>query len=383
MNPVDKKILILTSSTGGGHDSAAAALNTALEKNGAQCEVRNFLDFTPKAKKTVLSKGHVFIYRHAPLLYALGYRFEEVFPENLYANYARYAHPIKRYILNGGYDVVVCVHIFPMLMLTAAQKKYGYDVPTYFISTDYTCSPGAGQMNPKMLFIPPGCRKEFERSYAGRTVPPIAETGIPVAEAFREKVSKEEARRKLIESAKEKHDLGKSSFFSLLEAERKLVMVSAGSMGCGPLKKISEELAKMRPDVTVAVFTGNNKKLYRQLEARNRETGNLMPLGFTKEMPLWMHAADLMISKPGGLTSTEAATAGLPLLLFDEVPGLETHNMAYFVKRGCAVREKTAERLIRRASLMLDNEEELAGIRKQQKKLFPGTAADVITSLLF
>ena len=362
----EKKILILTSSTGGGHDSAAAAVRCALEEKGALCEVRDFLDFLPKAKRTMLAGGHVFLYRHAPWLFALGYRFEEMFPKNLYTDYAGYAHPLGCYVISRGFDAVICVHIFPVLMLTAAKRKYGYDVPAYFISTDYTSSPGAGQMEAEKLFVPKGCREEFKKAYAGTELPFIAETGIPVAKAFGKPVEKAEAMRKLG-----------------IPAGRKLVLVSAGSMGCGPLLRTAADLAEARPDVMVAVFTGSNKKMFRQMEEKSRALPNLLPVSFTKEMPLWMHAADLMISKPGGLSSTEAATAGLPLLLFDEVPGLETHNMAYFVKRGCAAREKTAERLIRRASLMLDNDEELAGIRKRQKKLFSEDAAEQIISLLF
>ena len=371
MNDGRKKILILTLSAGGGHNSAAGAVKDALEQKGFSCEIKNSLDFTSSVKKFIVTNGHVLMYRHLPKLYALGYKIQDsLSSEDLYADYRRFAKQASAFVLAGGFHAVICVHIFPAIMLTEAKKKFSFHVPVFFISTDYTSSPGADRTRADRYFVPEGCGKEFlARSKTDLSSDRIEETGIPVNAVFYQHLPKEEARQRLS---------GICSEFSGTRAEDPVVLIGAGSMGCGPLKEIAIRLASEQPGIRVVVFCGKNGKLKGRLDQAGKDLPNLIPLGFTKEVPLWMRAADLMITKPGGLTTTEAAVSGLPLLLFDEVPGLETHNMAWLVRRGCAMKAKNIPGIIRTAVMLVNTKKYLAGITARQKKHFSKNSAERI-----
>ena len=113
------KVLILSCNTGGGHNSAAAAISEYFEKMGSRCDIVNALDFLPKARAELISRGHVLAYKYAPKLYGAGYRIGERIPQShLYEQNAKGADELCRKLFSGSYDVVISVHIFAAMMMT-------------------------------------------------------------------------------------------------------------------------------------------------------------------------------------------------------------------------------------------------------------------------
>ena len=131
-----------------------------------------------------------------------------------------------------------------------------------------------------------------------------------------------------------------------------LVLIASGSIGCGPLEEVCSQLLCRLPHTsTVAVICGHNEKLYESLlELGNRS--NLRVLGFTKDVPAYMDAADLMLTKPGGLSSTEAAAKGLPMIFIDAVGGCEGRNLEFYTRYELA---ETADSVNRLAKLVCTN----------------------------
>ena len=123
-------------------------------------------------------------------------------------------------------------------------------------------------------------------------------------------------------------------------------------MGCGPIKRLARRLTEMLPEEgMLIVICGHNEKLYESLlELGNRS--NLRVLGFTKEVPAYMDAADLMLTKPGGLSSTEAAAKGLPMIFIDAVGGCEGRNLEFYTRYELA---ETADSVNRLAKLVCTN----------------------------
>ena len=113
------RVLILSANTGGGHNSTAQALAHALARHGAEYEIADTLAFISVRLSDLVSRGHTYVYRRLPRLFGIGYRFEERHtPHFIYEQCARGAESLYRKLTAGGFDAVLCVHVFSAMMLT-------------------------------------------------------------------------------------------------------------------------------------------------------------------------------------------------------------------------------------------------------------------------
>ena len=147
-------------------------------------------------------------------------------------------------------------------------------------------------------------------------------TGIPVRISASEHIGKQAARESLC-----------------VEPDARLAVVMGGSMGGGRMEDVVRELLKRTDANTmVAALCGSNTALTKRMERHFATETRLRVIGYTKQAALWMEACDVLLTKPGGLTSTEAAVKGVPLVLTAPIPGCETLNAAYFHEHGLARR---------------------------------------------
>lgn len=347
------KVLILTCNTGGGHNAAAKAISKELTRRNIENEVKDALEFVPRTKKELIENGHSIVYKYAPNLFGEGYEFLDKQPHNhlLYMDFSRYALFISNYIAKHQFDTAVCVHEFPAIMLSNARNLYQIEIKQYFVATDYTCSPGVNDLTMDKWFIPFGLKNEFAEK--GIDAEKIVETGIPVDSLNYEKIDKIEARRALG-----------------IREDIPLVLISAGTFGCGPVKEIAEELRKLGNEKAgIVILCGRNKSLLKDL-AIEIEDGLFFPVGFTDKVRLWMAAADVLITKAGGLSTTEAASLGLPMVFINAIPGLETHNLNFFVNNGCGLTSDDVGEICRLAKELYENDEKALEIIENQRKLF-------------
>lgn len=349
------KLLILTCSTGGGHTSAAHAIAQAAAEAGAECKIEDALRFLPGLDGKVISYGHTFVYRHLPNLFGVGYKYEQRSGADAFRlECYRGARALGLYIADGCYDAVVSVHIFASFMLAKLRKDGQLSIPTANVATDYTCSPGFAECKLDMNFVPHGLAPEF--TGCGLDAERVFETGIPVAKEFDERTPKKLARAVLG-----------------LPEEGKLCLLMCGSMGCGPMEELADSLSRAMPeDGMLAVFCGTNTKLYEALSGCGLE--NVRVIGFTKRVSVWMDAADLMISKPGGSTSTETMSKRLPMIIINAVPGCETKNLEYLTGRGCAL-SAPDEEIPPLARRVLEDDSCIEGLRANMEMYFPHGAA--------
>ena len=145
---------------------------------------RDALAFLPKSSANFISKGHNFAYRYAPKLYGVGYRMEERNPSPLlYEQSAKGADLLREALRADGADAAICVHVFPAMMITELRRRGELSLPAWFVATDYTCSPGVGELDMDGYCIPhPALLEEF--AAAGLDPSRLHATGIPVSPDF-------------------------------------------------------------------------------------------------------------------------------------------------------------------------------------------------------
>ncbi len=355
------RVLILSANTGSGHNSTAAAIAEQLEKMSVEYEIMDTLAFISEKVSELISRGHSYVYRRLPHLFGFGYRFEEKHaPRFIYEQCARGADALQEKLEEGHFNAVICVHVFAGLMVTEVRHKYHNPTPTYFVATDYTCSPGLAEMQMDGYFIPHRMlRGNFVR-YGFVPIDKMIVTGIPVRQEFCEHVDAKEARRAL--------DLPENG---------RIVLLSCGSMGCGKLEKSALMLYRGMPkDSTLVVLCGRNEKTYEALIPRACE--RLRVLQFTDQIATYMAAADLYLTKPGGLTTSEAIAKELPMMLIDAVPGLETRNFNFLIANGVADGAKSWRQLVTLVQRGLSDSSTLDAQREAMKTFTVKNAAELI-----
>ena len=326
------------------------------------CDIIDALQFISERASQFISNWHTRIYLYAPKLFKAGYQGAEnhdsLFREGtgIYKFLTSGADRIYDYIVEGEYDNIICTHVFPALAISEMQERHpSMRITTSFISTDYTCSPSVSDSNLEWYFIPAESLKdEFVR--CGVPSEKLVASGLPAKRAFYARPDKKAAKAALGFDEDQRH-----------------LLVMCGSMGCGPIRDITELLCEnISEDQTVTVVCGSNEELYEKLNKRFGSVPRVHIRAVVSDMPPLMQSADLFLTKPGGLSSTEAAAAGVPMVLIDAVAGCEEHNLDFFLKLGGAVTAETPEELAELALSLLSDEARL-------KEMFAALApSDVI-----
>lgn len=364
------KALVLSCNTGEGHNSVAKAIKECFDANGEQCDIVDSLKFISDRVSGFMSKGHVLVYRHIPVLFRKGYSHaeghEELFEEDsfTYKLMAAGAENLYNYIVENGYDTVICSHVFPSLMLTEVLKEYKAELRTCYVSTDYTISPGTIESRLDGYFMSDAVSAEQLEGQldTGRVI----ESGIPVRQDFFRRVPKPEAKKAMGIPEDAKH-----------------ILMMCGSMGCGPIKRLAQRLAESLDDGQyLTVVCGTNRRLENRLENRAEERENVRVLGYCDNIPLLMDSADLYLTKPGGISVSEAAVKALPMVLVNTVAGCEEYNLDYAVECGLAKTADTVEELAELCVRLINNDDELIAMHEAGRRIAVHNGAQIVYEYL-
>lgn len=358
------RVLILTCNTGGGHNACAKAIQEVFVENGHSCETADAISFVSEKLSKFMDWGHTTMYRHIPKLFRFGYGFAEKHPAMLDDDAAVYklltdgTKQLNDFIKTGEFDTVICTHVFSGLLLRQMLKEYPMKLKTAFVGTDYTCSPGTARSELDYYFIPAESLKE-EFIEQGIPVKKIVASGIPVRKEFYAQGDKAKAKRKLGIDPHHTH-----------------LLMMCGSMGCGPLEKLTKLLNSSMPDtMELSIVCGTNEKLQSELVEEFGDLPNVHIHGFVKDMACLMDSADLYLTKPGGLSSTEAAAKKLPMVLINAVAGCEEYNLNYFVSLGGAVTADEPEELSQLAIRLMENQDKRYAMANALDTAIPVNAA--------
>lgn len=365
------RTLILSCNTGEGHNSCAKAIQETYSVHGETCDVVDALQFISKRASQFISDWHSRIYRHAPKLYKAGYHTAEertsVFREGttVYRYLTSGSEKLYHFILDGGYDNIICTHVFPALALTAMLKHHPMPLVTSFVSTDYTCSPSVENSELDYYFIPDiSLTEEFVQCGVPREK--LIDSGMPVKQAFYQDTDKAAA----------KAELG-------LPVDHQHLLVMCGSIGCGPIKELTEDLLiRLTSEQELTIVCGANEELFAKLERHFAHDPRIHIHGMVDYVPLLIHSADLFLTKPGGLSTSEAAACGVPMLLMDTVAGCEGHNLNFFLRQGIAVTADTPKHLADLAAALLADPEQLQEMSRAARHRKGDTPSETIYAFL-
>lgn len=339
------RVLILSCNTGQGHNSVSAAIGEYLQDRGVCCHRQDALSFVSEHLSQFISKGHDYMYRHIPRLVDWGYGFAEkhtgLLEEDgrIYKLFARGAEKLWEYCKNESYDVILCPHVFSAMLVSEMQRQFGKTAQVYFIATDYTCSPGAAAGKLDGWFIPD---ESLKQEFMDQGIPEdwLFGVGIPIRQCFFDRLPKEKA----------KTELG-------IAPEQKHLVMSCGSMGCGPMEELTDLISRnLTENQVMTVICGTNEKLRERLQEDFGERKGLRIVGYCKDMGLMMDSADVFLTKPGGISVTEAAAKGLPMVLVNAVSGCEEYNLRFFTERGMALTADTSQDLAELALRLLEDQ---------------------------
>lgn len=365
------KVLVLSCNTGQGHNSAAKAVQEKMISLHHECDFKDALAYSSKRLSDSISTSYDKIVLHTPKAFGIGYRFSKSMTYKqgelkspFYAMNMSYSKKLYDDIVDGGYDAVVCTHVFAAQAVTHAKHKYGLDVPLYAVATDYSLCPFYDELDVDMCFI---STAEVIKEYTDRgiSIDKICPSGIPISERFEIQISKEEARAKLG-----------------INNNRFLCLIMSGSMGFGNIYKLIDQILEKLPvpDYDILVIAGKNHKLMQGINEKYAKHDNIAAIGYTNEVHLFMKASDVVITKPGGLSSTEAMVTNVPLILTKPIPGCETENYELLTSLNAALEGKDIEKAVS-AVCLLKNDKTVSDILvNNQKKYINKTASTTICS---
>jgi processive 1,2-diacylglycerol beta-glucosyltransferase len=363
------RVLIATVTAGAGHLAAAAALEEAWQAMRAgdvvdKVDLEKF--FSPLHRK-IVSDGYVQLVNHAPELWGMMFAKTDKPKAARALNRVRAFFPSKsrarfgRYVRHTRPDVVLCTHYFPLETLNHLRHKRNVPRPlAVSVVTDFEAH--ALWMDACVDLYCVAAEETKARLVArGARAEDVAVTGIPISAKFSARLNVKAVRRRLG-----------------LRDDLPVLLVPSGGFGMGPVAEILAELDRVERPFQTVVVTGRNAELRRELAAQDRKHPTQV-LGFALNMHELMAVADLLITKPGGLTSSEALAMGKPLFILSPIPGQEAANSDFLLEHGAAAKVNRVEDLPYRIEQLLGSRK-LAEMGRAAKALGrPAAARDVVS----
>lgn len=367
------KALILSCNTGQGHNTAGRAILEELTARGIACEMQDTLVFASRFVSRAVCEIYNNAALHIPKIVGAGISTARGIDKlckkrsPCYIANMPYAAKLYRYIEENGFDTVIMPHVFPSEALTRISRKLSnkLNVTTCFVATDYAYPPFLSDTELDIYCIPHKDLKEkFEQ--AGIPSEKIVVTGIPVSASLQAEKTMLEAREELD-----------------LPQDKKIILVMTGSMGYGNTEELTAKLlAKISDNTHIIVLGGKNEKMKANLRATHAGDSRITVLDFTQKVGLYLAASNLLFTKPGGLSSTEAAARGIPVVLTKPIPGWEEENIRFFQAHGMSEYGKDTDAMVTKALFLLANPhrcEEL--VKNQRKNINPYAAKNIVDYL--
>ncbi len=365
------KVLILSSATGGGHNAAAAAIREELERRGVDCSMEEGLRFASEKVSRRVCATYMGVATHAPKFFYRLYRAGKAISNPrlkspVYFANKLYCQKLYHYIISSGFDTVVTTHLFSAEALTSLRRQGKAPFYSVFVLTDYTCIPFVEETECDAVVTPhEDLRQEFIE--CGVPAEVMHSYGIPVSAAFvGRQQTRQEARR----------ELG-------LQENLPVYLIMSGSMGFGHADQLTEQLLlRVKENAQIVILCGQNETLLTQLKEKFAQYPNIIPLPFTRKVAQYMDACDVLFTKPGGLTTSEAAAKNIPLIHTAPIPGCETRNAAFFSDRGMSVVGCSVKEEADLAVALVNNPEKREKMIQAQREHFHADAAQRVCDLL-
>lgn len=312
---------------GEGHNQTANAMKAYFQEKNVRCEVLDTYGYISKEFADFINKGYLFTSSKTKPLYKGTYRLlEKRKSDSFHFSSTRLLNHVfiketREYICGFDPDAIIFTHPFVGIILDILKQKNELNIPTTGILTDFKFHPYWEEALRNNYVIVPNEMLIYQSIEKGFKPSQIIPTGIPINPKFAVSVSKETARKKLG-----------------LDPAKHTLLVMAGSMGYG---KMADNILKLDSldssvDFQIISVCGNNAAMKEKIDSLKTER-TVLNFGFATNVDLLMDAADCIVSKPGGLTTSEALAKKLPMLIVDPIPGQEQRNTEFLLNHGAAM----------------------------------------------
>ncbi|RXM77824.1 UDP-N-acetylglucosamine--LPS N-acetylglucosamine transferase [Clostridium tetani] len=352
------KVLIFSISAGGGHSKAAESLKEYIDLYSSKSTVKviDTLKYINPIIDKVIIGSYLKTIKITPSLFGKLYDYTES-DYGLSIISAKFneimTYRLLPLIKDFNPDILIATHPFPTEMLSILKSKHKINRPIISILTDY--APHSFWLHPCIdAYIVSNNYMISEMVSKGIPKNTIYPFGIPVSRDFLTNYSREET-------------LSEINFYS----DKPTILVMGGSLGIGKITKVYENLLKINENIQIIVIAGNNKKLYYELlsyrHSLDKDSTSYI-IGFTDKVNKYMQASDLLLTKPGGLTITEALVSSIPLALFSPIPGQEEKNAEFLLTNNLAVDLGDGSNTKDIIENLLKDKSKLSNIKENQRK---------------
>ena len=355
---MDKNILITTAPFGNGHKMAATAIKNAFIKKGYNnvVVVDLFTETHPKITEAI-KKAYIRSYDFGKAYSKLYFGSEKLTDKRVVELYRNFGYR-KLKGISEIFKPDIIINTFPILASLKIKNDKGQNIPVFNIVTDYYAHKLWISKEIDKFYI---ATDELQEEFKSMNIPTekIFVSGIPIRDAFEE-----------AESISRLHAKYK------VNRRKRIVLINSGAFGVfRDIKKVCTELCKHN-NIQVAVVCGNNTFMKAKLESLGLR--NLKVFGFVEDIHELYKIACCMITKPGGITLTEALSVQLPLIIIKPVPGQEKENALYFEKKGAAIIAYNSFQIVTSTVDLINNPELLSAMRKNMKKMHNKFSSDRI-----
>lgn len=326
-----KKILIFYGSYGGGHISAARNIKEYFETNYNDCKISmiDCVEYTNKLINRLTTKAYADLSKYAHWLWKKVYYSSE---DGLMASFSNFfnklmADKLYKIIVEINPDIIISTHPFSSQMCAILKKKGKINCVLSTVMTDYV------EHNQWIIlhefvdyyFV---AHDKMKESLIEKGISPekIYTTGIPFSNKFLNVYNKTEILKE----------------YNLKEDKNIALFFAGGAFGFGKKKLavILKTIIDNFPDLQVIAISGKNpklKKYFDEIVHDSRSDDYVKILSYTDQVPKLMAISDLVITKPGGLTTTESLVSGLPMIIINPIPGQEEENANFVEKNGAGI----------------------------------------------
>ncbi|MBC7502567.1 MAG: galactosyldiacylglycerol synthase [Herminiimonas sp.] len=362
------RILILSVSAGAGHTRAAEAIRAHADLHQAEVTASHLdvMNYVPASFRKCYTDFYIRLVSRHPAVW--GYLYQRThdarpngFMERLRRAIERLnTKALRRKITELQPDAIVCTHFLPAEILAHMVRTPGFACPVWVQVTDFDLHRLWVQQGMAGYFVATD-EVAYRLRVQGIAPDTIHVTGIPIAPAF-----------------SDNHDRARCAAEYGLNKDKMTILLMGGGAGLGNLDTLAAQLLAMDGGFQLVVLTGKNADAQRELQKLAlRHPQHLFPQSFTHTVERLMACADLVITKPGGLTTSECLAMGLPMIVNGPIPGQEERNADYLLEQGVALKAVDVITLTYRIEQLIDHPATLGAMRRRACELgrpFAGTA---------
>ena len=354
-----------------GHHNATLAIEKAIRILNPNAEISNInaFNYTNPIAEKIVNSIYMGIIKVAPGIWDYLYDNPKIVKriEKAKQNVHKKNTPkLKRLFDRLEPDMVVCTQAFPCGMVAYYKKKYGLNLPLIAVLTDYV--PHSYWVYDAVdCYITPSEDVSLRLIKKGVPAQKVKSLGIPFDPKFNTALDKN--------SIYLKHKLSPGI---------PTILIMGGGQGLGPIKTIVKSLEKVNKDIQEIIVTGTNKKLYNSLKRKIKKyKKKITVFGYMQNINELMSIADIVVSKPGGVTTSEVLSLGKPMIIVKPLPGQEANNTAYLTQKEAALKIEVPDKINLVIEDLFKNPHKLKRLSSSAKQISkPNASMDIARLLL-